>query len=483
MLIFAFLYVVQIAGLANAADLTGSRSVPEVNRMQQDQEIPADIPKIKVDVALATTDVTVIGNAVSELNADDFLIYDNGVPQKISHFSRDVMPLSVVVLIDRSESIAEYLPKLENAAISALGHLKPQDQVALLAFDDDVLKLSEFTQDRNRIARILGKLTIGSATNIYDAIGAAAGYLRTKAPNSRHAIIMLSDDCHTVTGGSGDRAQIEVLKSSTTLYSIRTPGKNYAEEMRERDPVCHDSIVLVKKIAEETGGEVLDVSNSRSLQAALEKAISNLRLQYTLGFSPTNLGEDESFHKLTVKLASEGRCPGCQLLTRSGYFAGIRAPSPAANRASLIPAGVDERIDPSLIRRRILAVGNIDADLPDISFTVKTAELKKPDGKQQIKIDLQVSFAGVGFKTAGNLHSCRLHIAVFYVDKKRDYVESEWQTLEGQLTEETYNRIVREGLSFSIAVPQKTREQNLRVVVYDEATASFGSKLVHFLQQ
>jgi Ca-activated chloride channel homolog len=481
MLFFASLCVILLSGFAHAAELI--ESGPGEDGTERDQEITAEIPKIKVDVALATTDVTVIGYAVSELSAEDFIIYDNGVLQKISHFSRDVLPLAVVVLIDRSLSIEEYLSSLETAAISALKHLKPQDQVALLAFDDDVLRLSGFTGDHNLVARILGKLTIGSATNIYDAIVAAAQYLRVKAPNRRRAIIMLSDNCHTVSRGNRDRAQIEVLESSATLYSIKTPGENYSEAMRERDPMCYDSITMVKQIAAETGGEVLDVSASRSLQAALEKAASNLRLQYTLGFSPSNLGEDGSFHRLTVKLASEDRCPGCQLLVRSGYFAGIRAPLPAANHAPLISTESGEKIDPSLIRRRILAVGNIDADLPDVSFMTKTAGQKDPNGKQRIKIDLQVNFAGIGFKPVGNRHTCRLHIAVFYVDKKRDYFDSEWRTLEGQLKEETYNQVMRNGLSFSMDVPQKAPEQTLRIVIYDEVSASFGSKLVRFPQQ
>ena len=482
-LIFVLLHGIRFLDSSHAAALTGSGSEHDESGQQTDQQAASETTTIKVDVALATTDVTVIGTPVSELTAADFLIYDNGVLQKITHFSREVLPIADVVLIDRSESIREYLPRLETAAISALGHLKIQDPVALLAFDDEVLKLSEFTQDHNSVARILGKLTIGSATNIYDAIIVAADYLRAKAQNSRRAIIMLSDNCHTVSQGIGDRAMIEVLESSATFYSIKTLGENYAGTMRESDLGCYDSIKMVQRIAAETGGQVLDVSDSKSLQAALEKAVSSLRLQYTLGFSPTNLGEEGSFHKLIVKLASEDHCPSCQLQARSGYFFRTRVPVPDANRTRQTLTDSDEKIEPQHIRRKILAVGNMDTDLPDISFMAKTEGQKDFKGMQQIKIGLLIDFAKIGFKAVENLRTCRLHLAVFYVDKKRDSFDPEWRTIEGQLKEKTYLQVMKAGLSFSIEIPQKIKEQILRIVIYDEGSGLFGSKLIRFPSQ
>jgi hypothetical protein len=239
-------------------------------------------------------------------------------------------------------------------------------------------------------------------------------------------------------------------------------------------------VAVVQRIAEETGGEIFDVGAPGSLQAALEKAISTLRLQYTLGFSPSNLGEDGSYHKLTVKLASEDRCRGCRLLARSGYYAGILSPVPR-------PVGVREsqdesqkETDPSLTQRSILAAGTIGTDLTEISFTVKTEKQIDANGKPQIKIDLHIDFAGIAFKIAGNQYTCKIHIAVFDVDAKGRILGSEWQTLEGKLSGESYNQIIRDGLAFSLAIPQRARKQTLRIVLYDEQSGTVGSKLVDF---
>jgi Ca-activated chloride channel homolog len=455
-------------------------SLSQTQDLAQAQEITSEIPKIKVDVALVTTEVTVLGAAASDLRAEDFVVYDNGVAQQTTHFSRDKVPLAVALLMDRSSSIKPYLSLLQKAAVSALGQLKAEDPVALFAFDEDLLKLSDLTRDRSRIDGIIGKLTIGNGTSIYDAISSVADYLRAKAPHHRRAIILVSDNCQTVPGRvRGDSARVDVLESAATLYSIKTPGSNYALDMRARDPVCHDSIVMVKELAEESGGQVLDVEALPSLQEALEKAISNLRLQYTLGFSPSDPGQEGSFHKLTVRLAAEHRCPACRLLVRSGYYAGS-PPVPLANQIQLASPEQANKTAYWMILRKIEAAATINSDLPDIPFVARTASQKDSDGKPQIRVDLQIDFAGVGFKTVGDRRTCKLHLAVFFADERGKTFDPEFRTLEGTLQEETYNRVLKAGMSVSFAVPLKAPKQNLKIVLYDEGSDTLGSQRTHF---
>jgi Ca-activated chloride channel homolog len=444
------------------------------------QETAAEIPRIKVDVSLVTTEVTVLGAAGSELGAEDFVVYDNGVVQQVSHFSRDKLPLAVAVLIDRSSSIKPYLPILQKAAIAALGRLKPEDPVALFTFADDLLQLSDLTSDRNRTSATIGKLTIGSGTDVYEALFGVAAYLRRNAPRHRRAIILISDNCHTAPGRiSGDDARMEVLESSVTLYSIKTPGNNYAATQRVRDPACHDSIVMVQQLADETGGQVLDVEASKSLQQALEKAISNLRLQYTLGFSPSDPGEEGSYHRLTVKLAAEERCPSCRLLARSGYYAG-NSPQPLPNEIRMAALEPANKADRWTIRRKIEVAETMDIDLLDIPFAATTAKEDRAGGKPQVKINLQIDFTGIGFKTVGDRRTCTLHIAIFPSNEKREFLEPQFRTLEGMLREETYNQVLKAGMSISFAIPAVGQKQNFKIVLYDEIGEKFGSQKAHY---
>ena len=454
--------------------------VSQTQDLAQTQEITSEISKIKIDVALVTTEVTVLGEGATELRAEDFVIYDSGVAQQVSHFSRDKLPLAVALLVDRSTSIRPYLPLLQKASVAALGRLRPEDPVALFAFDDDLIKLSGLTGDRNRIAGIIGKLTIGHGTNLYDAISYVAGYLHREAPQQRRAIILISDNCNSVPGEiSGDMARIEVLESSVTLYSIKTPGDNPAAAMRVRDPGCHDSIAMVNRLADETGGQVLDAKASRPLQEALEKAISNLRLQYTLGFSPSDPGQEGSFHKLTVRLAAEDRCPACRLLVRSGYYAGS-PPVPLANQIQLASPEPANKAAQWMILRKMEAAETIDIDLPDIPFVARAASQKDSDGKSQIRVDLQIDFSRVAFKSVGDRRTCKLHLAVFSTDDRGKILDPEFRTLEGTLQEETYNRVLKAGMSISFAIPLKAPKQNLKIVLYDEGSDTLGSQRTHF---
>jgi hypothetical protein len=135
-----------------------------------DQETVDGIPKIRVDVPLVTMDVTVIPAVSRNLSAEDFVVWHDGVAQQVTYFSRDLIPLSIAVVVDRSSSITNCLPLLQKAVLTALGHLKPEDQVALFTFDNELVKLKDFTVDHNLTARIVGSLVLGSAwggTDIY----------------------------------------------------------------------------------------------------------------------------------------------------------------------------------------------------------------------------------------------------------------------------------------------------------------------------
>ena len=127
------------------------------------QDKDAESFKIKVGVDLVTTAVTVIGTLASPLRAEDFIIYDNGVAQEVTNFSRDPRPLAVAILVDGSLSTAPYLPVLQIAAASALRRLKPEDQVMLYSFNSSILRLSDLTEDRVLIAEKIGKIKVALA--------------------------------------------------------------------------------------------------------------------------------------------------------------------------------------------------------------------------------------------------------------------------------------------------------------------------------
>ena len=471
---FGILLVGVIVFSAGAVPPLTATSLPGI----EDQESNPEDFKIQVDVSLVMTDVTVIGKASSALDAEDFIVFEDGVAQPASFFSLDQIPLAVGLLIDASESIRPYLPVLQISGISALRRLKPEDQVVLYSFNLNPKRLSDLTEDRVQIAEEISKIEVAYGTNIYDSIVNAAEYLHKNAPNYRRAIILISDNYRVGGKHNANRALYELLETSTTLINIRTQSiavfydNEWAKSEQE-----------VFKMVEETGGEVFRVNAPTSLQRALDQAVVNLRKQYTLGFNPSNPGKAGSFHKLTVKLASEENCPGCRIRSRSGYYSGVTAPAPPSRNARKPAVHSPEKTDQLLIQRSILAAGTVDVDLPDIPFQVWTTQQLGSDGQPELKIDLNIPFARVGSRIEESKHLCRLRVAVFYANDKGKILGSDWRTIEGRLSNESLVKAIQTGIPFSTSIPIKTEKQMVKVVVYDEETDRVGSKTIRLSPQ
>ncbi len=443
---------------------------------QQGQEVEEESFKISVDVSLVTTDVTVVGTPVSELQPEDFIIYDDNVTQEVSYFSQDQLPLAIAVLVDASESIRDYLPMLQLASYSTLRRLKPEDQVSLHSFNANRYRLCDLTEDRLEIAEKIGKIKIAFGTNIFDTIYDATTNLRSKAPRRRRAIILVSDNCHVVFGGSSyhspNKCLSELLETSTILYNIKTPGIGGWG--------CSESEAEIQRLVSETGGEAMDVRQPVALQPALEKIVSNLRKQYTLGFNPSAPGKSGSFHKLTVKFKSENRCPGCRILSRSGYYAGIAPPSPVPEkeRAAKKSAHSAEKMDQLLIERSILTAGEFNMNLPGIPFEVAVAGPGAADSQPQMKVDLKIDASSVHFRTVDSLRSCKLRVVIFYANKGGRVLGSDWKMIEGSMSSDAYDRAVQSGIRYSATIPVKVKEQMLKIVIYDEESDKIGSRVL-----
>src|SRR5437764_6550354 len=98
------------------------------------------IDVVKVNTDLVVFDAQVVdkktGRVVGDLNKEDFEISDSGVKQQISYFSRDELPLSIMLLLDVSHSVRPIVHDIRDGALNALQRLKPNDQVAVMAFAD-----------------------------------------------------------------------------------------------------------------------------------------------------------------------------------------------------------------------------------------------------------------------------------------------------------------------------------------------------------
>jgi VWFA-related protein len=92
-----------------------------------------------------------------------------------------------------------------------------------------------------------------------------------------------------------------------------------------RLPTWLGGLGSVRKMAEETGGEEIDVQRVGSLQAALAAVVSRLKTRYTLGYNSTNKARDGAFRRIEVRLTDRFGRPSddYSVFARSGYYAPV----------------------------------------------------------------------------------------------------------------------------------------------------------------
>jgi Ca-activated chloride channel family protein len=281
--------------------------------------------RLKADVDLVLVEATVRdqeGGVVNDLRRDSFRVYENGVEQRISYFSRDELPLAVALLLDCSGSMGPVLKQLHRAAYDALSSLKPDDQVALFDFAARAELRVDLTTNRQRIADGIATIRAGGATVIPDALFEAALYLTRAAPGRRHAIILVSDNENTLKGYTDESRVIrQALESEAVIYSIKVEAGLRPHSMYVLLPMFRD--VSVPRITHETGGEVIDARSLESIRSAMATAISRLKQRYSLGYYSTNRRHDGAFREIAIRITDDSIDSQRKytVYARRGYYA------------------------------------------------------------------------------------------------------------------------------------------------------------------
>jgi len=268
---------------------------------------------------------------IDNLAREDFILYEDGVKQHISHFSRDKLPLSVIILFDVSGSIAtdrQAVQRLLAGAYEAMKLLRPEDEVALMQFAEKATLVQPFTRDRDLVVKAVTRLDGRGqyGTHIDEGILAAAEYIRSAAnPDSRRAVIAVTDD---VTVEFRDRSSVtpttryeaqalrELYESGSVLCALlyEPADAGYVEP--------YFKYGVAKHLAEATAGISIKV-NQEDMLARLGEMIRRLRARYTIGYSPSNTSKDGKFRKIKLSVTPEveKREGGVALITRKGYYA------------------------------------------------------------------------------------------------------------------------------------------------------------------
>ena len=290
--------------------------------------VTGDNYRLKSNVDLVLVEATVRdqhGGIVNDLTRESFGVYENGVQQQVTYFSRDQLPLAVALVLDCSGSMGPVLKQLHHVAFDTLSALKPDDQVALFDFAARAEMLVGLTKNRQRIADAIATIRPGGGTVIPDALYEAALYLARAAPDRRHAIILVSDNQNTEKGYCDEKRVIrEALESESVIYSIRVEEGSHPHSMYVIPPILEEVSfrdVSVPKMAHETGGEVIDARNLNSIRSAMDNVISRLKQRYSLGYYSTNRRHDGAFREIEIHIRDASNDEKYTVYARRGYYA------------------------------------------------------------------------------------------------------------------------------------------------------------------
>lgn len=234
---------------------------------------------------------------VPDLERSDFQILDEGRPVDLLLFDNTPQPITAVVMLDTSLSMATNFEILQNAAEQFLIRLLPEDQAAVGAFNDKIQFASELTSDRDALVASLRELDFGNPTRLYDAIDASLEKLRRI--DGRRVVVVFTDGADTASEVGSRFVLDRARREEAMVYAIGLQSEYFDGQRTVRTSPDRG----LKRLTDETGGGYFELKKSDDLGPTFTRIAQELHSQYALGFAPATDGKQ---HKIAIKLARPG---------------------------------------------------------------------------------------------------------------------------------------------------------------------------------
>jgi VWFA-related protein len=281
-----------------------------------DQQPPVKPFTLEVEVDVVSVTAVVFdksGKFVRGLGPKDVELFENGVKQDVSYFREassqgdagERVPLSVVLVLDTSGSMAQNMHFLQEAVLNFVYKLDDVDSALVVSFNESVKGSAEFTGDTDRLERFVEGLQAWGGTSLYDAIHYSLG--RIKDQPGRKALVVFTDGADT-TSSMTDREVVDYARAvEATVYTIGFRGSG----MMASSPRG-----FLRKIASETGGQFFAPDKVGELVKVFTEISEELKNHYLLAYAPKHPA-DGSWREITLKVDR----PGAEVRVRKGYFA------------------------------------------------------------------------------------------------------------------------------------------------------------------
>jgi Ca-activated chloride channel family protein len=313
-----------------------------------------------INVSATVTDRS--GRFASGLTKDDFLVWEDGKPVEVTHFSAERSPVSLGIVVDTSGSMQG---EKWSAAVSAIDNFlqmlsDEQDEMFLYRFSAVAELVSDWTDDRRRLSWTLGRIHPNGGTAMYDA-AAEAIPMAQSGRNRKKAVVIISDGNDTSSRVGVSEVKRIVRETEVLVYAVGIDG-NAEPTFRGRptppiqqppripipfpfpgggrgggggfppqqpryppggpsggvfgNPSDRVNVAALREITDDSGGRTEIVRDARDLNPAVGSIADELSKQYYLGY-PSPGSKDGRWHAIRVEL----RDPSLKVRARKGYIA------------------------------------------------------------------------------------------------------------------------------------------------------------------
>ena len=268
----------------------------------------------RIDLVAVDVSVRNPGQPLLGLQAADFELLDNGVPQEIVEVAYGSLPIDITLAIDLGFTSSPFADSLRTAVKDQVPRFEKDDRLRLIVFNSRVPRATDFTRDVAVLDRVLREAKAGGQSPVSDVVADA---LASATPaDRRHLVIFVTDGAFN--SSAKPEMLLDLARRSRATMSLILPipipkGRGEVVQLtpsptqRERSDALH-------KLAMETGGGVAWISPGGNAGRPLAALIEDFRASYVLYFAPRGV-EPTGLHTLQVNV----KRPGVRVKARRAY--------------------------------------------------------------------------------------------------------------------------------------------------------------------
>ena len=272
--------------------------------------------RIKVSTQTVPIYATVLDGQrrlVTDLQREDFEVYDNEKLQTLTTFVSETTPFTAVVMLDTSGSMTLNLDFVKMAAEEFLIRMLPEDRAKVGSFNDKIKILPRdepFTGNRDRLIRLLKEdLDFGYPTRLWDAVDESIAQMEVL--EGRRVVLVFTDGDDSASKRGRDDVLERAREKDMMIYAVGLASEYFNGQSKVRSRPDRG----LRRVADETGGGYFELSKKDELGPTFTRVAQELHSQYVMGFTPELL--DGKVHKLEVRV----KRPGLTARSRRSYVA------------------------------------------------------------------------------------------------------------------------------------------------------------------